>query len=237
MAALSAGSGLIGSRRSRKQADDAADEAQRAAQMGLDEMSKGVDILDNLQPTIDNFAQMGQEGFDKYQRMMGPLEDSLNDYYMNLNPNELAAQGNQAAQSQYQNTMNQVNDQLAAQGISNSGMGAQMGMQAGNQMAQTKAQNIVNAPHQVAQQQAGWTGQLQNQGNQAFNQMQSGVNAQQNQANAYNNAYSNMANIYGGHAAQNNQLAQSGYQNANQNLQSGLALGSYLGEKGNWGRG
>ncbi len=233
-AAISAGSGLIGGRRSRKGADDAADAAQRAAQMGVGELEKGIAILDKMQPSIDRFAQMGQDSFDRYQRMLGPMEDSLNNYYSNLNPEELAAQGNQAAQQQYQGAMKQVNDQLAAQGISNSGMNAQMGMQYGNQMAQTKAQNIVNAPHEVAQQQSGWTQNMQNQSNQAFNQYNAGVNAQQTQANAYGNAYNNMANLYGGYAAQNNQLAQSGYQNANSNLQSGLALGAYMGEKANW---
>ncbi len=235
-AAISAGSGLIGGRRSRKGADDAADAAQRAAQMGVGELEKGIDILDKMQPSIDRFAQMGQDSFDRYQRMLGPMEDSLNNYYSNLNPDELANQGNQAAQQQYQSAMKQVNDQLAAQGISNSGMNAQMGMQYGNQMAQTKAQNIVNAPHEVAQQQSGWTQNMQNQSNQAFNQYNAGVNAQQTQANAYSNAYNNMANLYGGYAAQNNQLAASGYDSANQNLQSGMMLGGYLGESSNWGK-
>jgi len=233
-AAISAGAGLLGGRRGRKQADDAADAAQRAAEMGVGEMQKGIDVLDRLQPSIDQFAQMGQDNFDKYQRMLGPLEESLNDYYMNLNPDELAAQGNQAAQQQYQGAMNQVNDQLAAQGIQNSGMNAQMGMQYGNQMAQTKAQNIMQADDQVAQQQSGWASHLSGRSDQAFNQYNAGVGAQQNQANMYNNAYNNMANIYSGHAAQNNQLAQSGYQNANDSLQSGLALGAYMGEKANW---
>ena len=125
------------------------------------------------------------------------MEETLNNYYKNLNPDELAAQGNQAAQQQYQNSMRQVNEQLAAQGIGNSGMQAQMGMQMGNQMAQTKAQNQMNAPHQVAQQQQGWNSYLANQSNTAFNQMGQGVNAQQAQGNAYTNAYGNLANMYG----------------------------------------
>ncbi len=235
-AAISAGSGILGGRRSRKGADKAAEQAQRAAALGVAEMQKGVNMLDQLQPTIDRFAQSGQDSFNRYQNMLGPLEDSLNDYYMNLNPEELANQGNQAAQQQYQSAMNQVNEQLAAQGIQNSGMNAQMGMQYGNQMAQTKAQNILSADDQVAQQQSGWTNQMQNQSNQAFNQYNAGVNAQQNQANMYQNAYNNMANLYGGVAAQNNQLAASGYENANSNVRSGLALGAYMGEKANWGQ-
>jgi len=236
-AAVAAGAGLLSSRKGRKDADNAAEAGQRAAQMGVDELQKGISVLDNLQPAIDNFAKMGQDQFDKYQRMMGPMEDSLNDYYMNLNPDELAAQGNQTAQQQYQNTMKQVNEQMAGQGINpSSGLSAQMNMQVGNQMAQTKAQNIMNAPHQVAQQQQGWLDYTANQGNNAYNQMASGLQAQQSQANAYNSAYNNMANVYGGHAAQNNQLAQSGYQNANSSLQSGLALGAFMGEKSNWGQ-
>ena len=233
-AALSTGAGLIGSRRSRSDADDAADAAQRAAEMGIGEMEKGIDILDRMQPAIDQFAQYGQDNFDKYQSMLGPLEESLNDYFMNLNPDELAAQGNQAAQQQYQNSMNQVNDQLAAQGIQNSGMNAQVGMQYGNQMAQTKANNIMTADDKVAEQQTGWVNHLSGRSDQAFNQYSTGVNAQQNQASMYNNAYSNMANIYSGYASDNNAMAQSGYNNANNSLESGLALGAYMGEKADW---
>ncbi len=224
-AALAIGSaitGAVGGMRNRRSSSDASDAANEALQMQLGEYQKSISMLDSLQPIINEFAQTGQDNYDRYTDMMGPLEDSLQDYYMNLNPDDLAAQGNQNAQQQYQGAMDQVNSQLAAQGISNSGLSAQMGMQYGNQMAQTKAQNIMDAPEQVAQQQQGWLGYTANQGNQAFNQYASGVNAQQGQANAYSQAYNNMANAYGGVSSQNNQMAQQYSQNANNSISQGM---------------
>ena len=233
-AGIAAGAGLIKNRRSTKAGDAAADDASANTELAMGELQKGVNKLDDLQPMIDRFAQQGQDSFDKYQNMLGPLEESLNDYYTNLNPDELAAQGNQTAQQQYQNSMNQVNDQLAAQGITNSGMGSQLGMEYGNQMAQTKAQNIMDAPHQVAQQQQGWLNYGAQQSNNAFGQMQAGLGAQTNQANAYNQAYGNMANMYGGQAAQSHQTAQDNYSQGSQALNSGMMLGGYLGDKAGW---
>ena len=215
-AALSAGASALGSKR---QGDKAADVAAGNMSGANESIQKGISYLDGLQPAIDNFAQMGQDNYDKYQRMMGPMEDNLNNYYMGLNPDELAAQGNQTAQQQFQGANKQYEDQLAAQGIDpRGGIGTQIGMQNANQMAQTKSQNIMNAPHQVAQQQQGWMNYTAGQGNQAFNQAQSGLNAQTNQANQYNQAYSNMANLYGGASNMANQNAQNSYQQQNNAL-------------------
>ena len=236
----------IGSKKAGDAAADAAEDAARAAaiasQQAIGKLEQGLTHLDKLQPAIDNFAKLGQDQFNRYQNMMGPMEDSLQDYYMNLDPDEYAAQGNQNAQHQYQSAMNQVNDQLAAQGISNSGMNAQMGMQYGNQMAQTKAQNIMDAPGQVAQQQQGWLGYTSGQGNNAFNQMQSGLGAQQEQASMYQNAYNNMANVYMGQASDNYNMASNNANLASQQyaggqdaLGSGFALGGFLGGEANWG--
>ena len=226
------GGGLMG-RHDAKKASQKADEALQAQ---LGELSNTTNMLDSFKPTVDKFAQQGQANFDRYQKMMGPLEDSLNNYYSNLDPNEYAAQGNQTAQGQYQAAMSQVNDQLAAQGIQNSGASSQMGMEYGNQMAQTKAQNIMNAPHQVAQQQQSWLGNVQNQGNQAFNQYNQGINAQNSLNNQYGQAYTNMANAYGGVANQNLANAQAANQGGANSLMQGMSgLGTGLMASGGTG--
>ena len=237
--ALAVGSALgggVSSRRSKRRGDDAQDEADAALAEQMKYLGKTTDVLDALQPTIDKFAAAGQENFDNYQEMMGPLEDTLNDYYMGLDPDMYAAQGNQTAQGAYQNTMNQVNEQLASQGIMNSGVNTQMGMQYGNQMAQTKAQNIMDAPEQVAQQQQNWLGYTANRADQGWNQMQQGVNMQANQANQYNQAYTNMANAYGGQSAQANQAAQNNYNQGNQALgQAARGVGfGLMGDSQGW---
>lgn len=221
-AVVSAAQGINSNQKGKKASGEADDFMSQSIAQG----QKQFDILDALKPTIDNFAKQGQDQFDKYQDMFGPLEESLNDYYSNLNPDDFAAQGNQTAQMQYQKSMNQVNDQLAAQGIQNSGIGAQQSMQYGTQMAQTKAQNIMDAPGKVAEQQAGWMNYGAGRQDNAWNQMQSGVGAQSKLAGQYNDAYSNMSNLFGGAANSKNSQAQ-GHYNAAQGSASGA--GSYLG--------
>jgi len=234
LAVGSAVGGGVGSRRSKRRGDDAEDEANRNKELALGELAKTTDTLDALKPTIDKFAQQGQDSFDRYQAMFQPLEQTLNDYYMNLDPDMYAAQGNQTAQQTYQNTMNQVNEQLASQGIMNSGVNTQMGMQYGNQMAQTKAQNIMNAPDQVAGMQQDWLQYGTNRTDNAYNQYSQGVNAQSNLAGQYNQAYENMANVYAGQSAQSNASAQNYYNQGNDNLASGMMGVGYFGDKAGW---
>ena len=231
--ALGVGS-AVSSIGSRRRGDDAEDKANRNKELALGELGKVTDNLDKLQPTIDKFAQMGQDEFDRYSRMNGSMEDVLNEHYMNLDPDMYAAQGNQTAQNTYQNTMNQVNEQLASQGIMNSGVNTQMGMQYGNQMAQTKAQNIMNAPQQVADMQQQWLGYTSGAKNNAYNQYASGVNAQTGMTDKYNQAYNNMASVYAGESANYNQAAQNAYNQGNQSLASGMAGVGYFGNEAGW---
>ena len=233
--ALGVGSAVSGIG-SRRRGDDAEDEANKNKNLALGELGKVTDNLDKLQPTIDKFAQMGQDEFDRYNRMNGSMEDVLNEHYMNLDPDQYAAQGNQTAQQTYQNTMNQVNDQLIAQGINpnQTGLSTQMGMQMGNQMAQTKAQNIMNAPQQVADMQQQWLGYTSGAKNNAYNQYASGVNAQTGMTDKYNQAYNNMASVYAGESANYNQAAQNAYNQGNQSLASGMAGVGYFGNEAGW---
>lgn len=217
----SAAASGIGSRRARKKADQSASNAlgALAGQQGK---------IDDFSRIADKFAQLGQDSYNRYTEMFGPLEEKLNDYYMNLNPDELAAQGNQNAQQQYQQAMNQVNDQLAAQGISNSGISAQAGMQMGNQMAQTKAQNIMSAPHQVAQQQQGWMNYGANRQDNAFGQMAQGIGMQGNVTNMYGNLAGQISNVHTGQANQQNGMYQQGMNSMGQ----GLGAAAYFLKKG-----
>ena len=214
MAAAAVGSALVSgasSRRSKKSSDKAYGAAQ-------DAMNAQVGKLDEFSGLVDRFSQLGQGQFDKYQDMFGPLEEKLNDYYMNLNPDELAAQGNQTAQAQYQQAMSQVNDQMAAQGITGSGIQSQLNYDQANQMAQTKAGNIVNAPHEVANMQQGWMNYGAGRQDQAWNQMSQGMNMQSNLAGMYGNAYSGQANQFNQQGNQNLQLAQQGMNSMGQGL-------------------
>ena len=233
--ALAVGSGVssIGGRR---RGNDAEDEANKNKNLALGELGKVTDTLDALQPTIDKFAQMGQDEFDRYNKMNGSLEEALHTQYMELDPDKYAAQANQNAQNTYQNTMNQVNDDLIAKGINpnETGIGTQMGMQYGNQMSQTKAQNITDAPEHVRNMQKDWLGYTSGAKNNAYNQYASGVNAQTGMTDKYNQAYNNMASVYAGESANYNQAAQNAYNQGNQSLASGMAGIGYFGNEAGW---
>ena len=234
LAVGSAVSGIGGKIGGRRKGKDAEANAQKMMENSLGELRKVTDTLDSFQPVINKFAQQGQASFDRYNDMFGGIESSLNDYYNNLNPDMYAAQGNQTAQNMYQNTMNQVNEQLAAQGIHNSGVSSQMGMQYGNQMAQNKSQNIMNAPQQVAQQQQDWLQYGTNRQDNAYNQYAQGVQAQGNLGSQYNQAFTNMANVYAGQSANYNQQAQNYYNQGNQALASGMMGAGLAASGGGW---
>jgi hypothetical protein len=221
--AIALGGSLLGSRNSRKAQNAAQDQANLALNMQLMDRAQQQQNLEAFKPMVDKFAQYGQDNYNRYTNMFGSLEDTLNDYYMNLNPDEYASQSNQALQQQYQQAMNQVNSDLAARGITNSGVGSQMNYDLATQMAQGKAQNIMDAPHQVAQQQQGWlnygTGRMDN----AYNQMASGFGAQQGLLDRQNAVLSN-------NPMSNNLMQQSGqnYQLSNQyGQQAGDAMAGF----------
>ena len=131
-----------------------------------------------FQKLADEFAAVGKDRFDRYVEMFDPLEEKLHDYYMNLNPDELAARGNQTAQEQYQLAMSQVNEDLAARGLLDSGIQGQLNHELAMNMAETKAENILNAPHQVAELQSGWLDYGKTAQDSAWNMYAQGLNAQ-----------------------------------------------------------
>jgi len=195
----------IGSRRKDKEAESGREDAVGA-------INKGIGKIDDFSSIANDFAAAGENSFLRYEEMIQPIEKTLNDYYMNLNPDELAARGNQTAQQQFQTAQDQAYSDLASKNMLDAGAKAQLDMGYGNQMATTKYQNIMDSSHDVANMQSGWYGNVANQKNQAANMYGQGVNQQANVSNMYNNAYGNMANVYSGQATQASNMAQEGRQ-------------------------
>ena len=98
MAAAAAGGAIISGISGRKSRKAAKAQAAQAQAMYQQQAGR----IDEFSGLADKFAGLGQEQYDRYQGMFGPMEDKLSDYYMGLNPDELAAGGNQTAQQQYQ---------------------------------------------------------------------------------------------------------------------------------------
>lgn len=223
MAAASGGSAIMGGVSGISSNKKAKAEKKKADQARIMSLIK----INEFSGVADKFANLGQEQFDKYQDMFGGFEETLNDYYMNLNPDELAAQGNQTAQQQYQQSMSQFNDQMAAQGMVGSGMQAQIGMEGAINMGQQKAQNLLNAPHQVAEMQQGWMNYGAGRQDNAWNQMSQGVDLKGSVTNMYTNAFQDQANSY-------ERSSNTYSQNANQafgSMAKGLGSAMYFGGK------
>lgn len=237
MGALAIGSAVVGGAQkigSNRRGDDADANAQASIDAAIGEMGKVTDTLDALKPTIDAMAQRGQDAYDRDQAMFNPMEENLNDFFLNLDSGRYAAQQNQSATDYSQKVNQGVSDQLYAQNVLTPAMKAQMDMTSGHQLGNTKAQNDFDAVDKVANMQSGWMNYGAGQQAQSTQQMQQGVNAQSNLANQYGQAYTNMANIYGGQAAGYNDQTQNYYNQGNQALSSGMMGLGYFGDKA-WG--
>ena len=222
LAAAALGSSILGGLSSRSSRKDAANSRDNA----LDALSS--EKIDEFMGLADKFSQIGQDNLNRYNDMFQPFEETLNDYYSNLNPDEFAGRGNQTAQQQYQQAMKQVNDGMAAKGMTGSGIGNQMSYDMANQMAQTKSQNIMNAPGQVAQQQQGWLNYGANRQDNAFNQLNQGMQYQQAGTNMYNQLNANQANVYSGQANSQDAMANQGMKDMGQ----GLGAAAYFNKMG-----
>ena len=232
MSALLAATALGGSAIRGKRGRDQEDEAQKNQDRAVGELKDSKKYIDEFSNLANSFAKLGQDSYDKYSDMVGGVETVLGDYYMGLEPDKYAAQANQVAQQQYQHSMDNFNDQLVAQGIApnTTGISLQANMQMGNQMAQTKAQNVLDAPETVANEQMKWLGYTSGQQDDAQSFMGQGVNYQQNASNMYQQNASNIANAYTGNSAQQAQMAQDNQKQSNMLLGTGL----YFGEQAGW---
>jgi hypothetical protein len=207
--------------------------------------NQSMSSIREFQKIADEFAAVGKKRFDRYVSMFDPLEEKLHDYYMNLDPDELAARGNQTAQEQYQLAMEQVNADLAARGLLDSGIQGQMNQELAFKMAETKAENILNAPHQVAELQSGWLDYGKTAQDNAWNMYGTGVGMQRDytnmMVNAYgnymlagSNAYANYGSMLGGAYSAlmgSNDSYYQGYLNTINNYNQGMA--NLYGQKAN----
>ncbi len=212
LAAASIGSSIMGGRRSKKN-NKAAEAARKSALKRTDKFSD----------FADTFAGLGQDSYDRYTEMFGPVEDRMSEYYESLNPEDFAAQGNIGAQQASSQAMNNFNESMAARGLSSSGIQAQTAMGAEMGLQQQMAQNNFNAPHQVAQMQQGWMNYGSGRQDQAWNKMAQGVNAQGQAAQMGANANMGQAGQY-----QNQANLQS------QSAGSALGAAGYFGNKAGW---
>lgn len=168
-----------------------ANESNKTAQAGQKEASRLGD------------AQMSfsREQYDDWQRVYGPIQDRLSNYYKSLDPGDFAAQGVNQLSQQYQQVVAEFDRDIARRGIdapASSSMKAQLDLD----FARNKAEIRQQAPMQVAQAQQGFL---------SSNTMNPGAPGVMNAMGNQQQMYTNQAN-----------------QASQQSMQAGQAVGQTL---------
>ena len=234
LAALALGASAISGVRSKNKGDDASEAIANAANKATATLEGSRKYIDEFSQVANDFALLGQDSYDKYNAQLGSVEKLVGDYYMNLNPDQYAAQGNQLATQEAQKLNDSISNQLQTQGVMTPAMKAQMDMSTGNQLANTKAQNTLNAPAVVAEMQSGWMNYNAGQQNNAQDMLSAGVNAQGNAANMYGNLDANIANVQSGAGANQANVYQAQSDNARSDRNMLIGSGLYFGNNAGW---
>lgn len=149
-----------------------------------------------------------KQQYSDWKDVYGDTQDNLASYYNNLTPDSIEALGISKIQQAHNNSVKQLDQQLAQRGLGSSGAEA-LGL---TMLEQNKANNIANvranAPQQVADKQMQFLGL--GLGNQSA--LQQGIAG----------AYGNQANIAGQQAIAYGNQAGSAYNTAGQAIGSGI---------------
>jgi hypothetical protein len=180
------GAGLIGAVASSSAAGKASDSANRAS-------------ASSAQASASQLA-FNKQQYSDWQDVFGPTEKNLSSYYNTLDPNTVAASNVNAMQQAFQQSQVQVNQAMAQRGMQDSGLSTQLFAQGTYQNEMSKAQAVILAPQQVAQQRQsflqiglGQQGALQNNISNAYsNQITTANNQYTSSMNQLNSANQSM---------------------------------------------
>ena len=159
----------------------------------------------------------------KWEDMYGSVEKNLADYYKSITPEKAVAVGLTTNQQQYHDTIAQLDQALAARGLSSSGVNAaaQTGMAEG--LANANINTQITVPEQLRQEQANWLASSQGIQNAL-------INMDANSINGLNAGYSQAINTAGQQSAlgaqlglQNSVAASSAYSNISNAMSRNIA--------------
>ncbi len=93
-----------------------------------------------------------REKYDDWNEVYGPLQDNLTDYYSNVTPDYYASVGLEDFETQYQTSLDRIDENLIQRGIDpSSGIGASIEAQAELSAAETRASIRRDAPIKAAE--------------------------------------------------------------------------------------
>lgn len=162
-AAIGAGVALYGASSSASASGKASDNAKQAAQNQLD------------------FAT---QQYGDWKAVFGDLETNLSNYYKNLSPEMVTAQGLEQYNSERDTSLTTVRQTLAQRGLATSGIAAGVETSSALQSAADRAKIRADAPMKVAQQQSQFLALGLNQQGAATNSINNALSQQTSAANS-----------------------------------------------------
>lgn len=159
--------------------------------------------------------QFAKERYADWKDVFGDVQDNLSDYYTNLSPEFIEAQGLEAIEQERALASERINETFAQRGLGTSGLRVQAENDLTMATAGERAQVRANAPMQTAQEQSRF--------------LQIGLG--QNPENSISNAYARNTQAQSNLAVQRQQQAATASRYANQAIQGAVETGfQYLGE-------
>ncbi len=97
-----------------------------------------------------------KQQYGDWKQVFGPLQDNLSNYYQNLSPGRIEAQGREAIELERSDWLNRIDETFQQRGLGDSAMEAFATADVEKATALKKAEARATAPEKVAQQQLGF---------------------------------------------------------------------------------
>jgi hypothetical protein len=138
--------------------------------------------------------QFDMKKYDDWKKIYGPIEQNLSNYYQTLSPESYTAQGFQGIEAEFSKVKQNIEEQIAQRGLTDSGIAAATDQNLQIQKALAKAKVRQEAPAEIAKQKTAF---LQG-GEQRRSQAEQGISmALHNQASRADANAASAANAFG----------------------------------------
>lgn len=136
---------------------------------------------------VDAQSALAQQQIAQWNRIYGPVEENLSNYYSKVTPDQVTSLGLQQVQQEFQNQMKQTQKTMAQRGVGATTAENQIMAGQRTDLAQARANVRLTAPAQLRAEQMSF--------------LATGKGAQTNAYNSMTNALSQQANVAGQQSA------------------------------------
>lgn len=122
--------------------------------------------------------KMAQDQIDRWNKLYGPIENNLANFYAKANPSQIASLGLQRIQTEFQKATEKNRLMLAQKGLSGTSTEANINAMQNINLAEAKANERIQAPVRLREEQQGFLASGRGAQNTAFGMQQSAFGAQ-----------------------------------------------------------